>query len=241
MKKNLNVNVEESRDLAFLELPLEEKMKKEKKAILDKYHLKENEYITIVGTALAQYYTKNINNFYEQYIQMIKNLMKKYKNKKIVWLSHVTVQPPGVSDNTMLDKLNQMSNNFINENLIVIKEPLLPVEARCILGSGYYTITSRMHAAISTFEMGKPAICLSYSVKYKGVISNGLGMNKLVIEAKNDELWEKGILESIDDKINYVEENYEFLLKKINENIEKCKKSVQKSLNDFVEELVEEE
>lgn len=41
-----------------------------------------------------------------------------------------------------------------------------------------------MHAAVSTFQMGKPAICLSYSPKYKGVISDGLNLSELVIEAK---------------------------------------------------------
>ena len=38
--------------------------------------------------------------------------------------------------------------------------------------------------------MGKPAISLSYSIKYKGVISDGLNLPELVIE-KNDSLWEK--------------------------------------------------
>ena len=113
----------------------------------------------------------------------------------------------------MLKMINSKYNNYINENLTVIKEQILPVEARIILGHAYFTLTCRMHAAVSSFQMGKPAICLSYSSKYKGVIAEGLKMNNLVIEAKNEELWQSGIVDIVNEKVDYVEKNYDDLTK----------------------------
>ena len=129
--------------------------------------------------------------------------------------------------------INSKYNNYINENLTVIKEQILPVEARIILGHAYFTLTCRMHAAVSSFQMGKPAICLSYSSKYKGVIAEGLKMNNLVIEAKNEELWQSGIVDIVNEKVDYVEKNYDDLTKKIKENVSNCQEIVKKTLDEI--------
>ncbi len=222
-----------SRDLAFLDLHLQEKYNNNYKNILEKYELSDNDYIVVVGTGLAKWYCNNENNFYSNFIKIIDNIKTKYSNKKIVWLSHVTTAEPALSDNTMLKMINSKYNNYINENLTVIKEQILPVEARIILGHAYFTLTCRMHAAVSSFQMGKPAICLSYSSKYKGVIAEGLKMNNLVIEAKNEELWQSGIVDIVNEKVDYVEKNYDDLTKKIKENVSNCQKIVKKTLDEI--------
>ena len=137
----------------------------------------------------------------------------------------------------MLDSINLKYNNYLNNNLIVIKEQILPVEARIILGHAYFTLTCRMHAAVSSFQMGKPAICLSYSPKYKGVIADGLKMPDLVIEAKNDKLWEKDITKTVLKKVEFVENNYDKLKKEIIVNVNQCKKIVSDTLNEIAEDI----
>ena len=117
---------------------------------------------------------------------------------------------------------------------LIIEEPILPIEARLILGNGYFTITCRMHAAVSTFKMGKPAICLSYSTKYNGVIARGLDMNELVIEAKNEQLWKTNLDKIIKEKIDYVENNYNDLKNKIKKEVSKCEKLTNKMLDEIV-------
>ena len=203
--KELKANPKISRDLAWLNLTLQDEYNKNYDYFLKKYKIKNNQYIVIVGTGLVKWYTTNENDFYNSFIKIIDNLKKKYPNKKIVWLSHVTTPKPALSDNTMLDCLNAKYNNYINENLVVIDKHILPAEARIILGHAYFTLTCRMHAAVSSFQMGKPAICLSYSPKYQGVIARGLNMKDLVIEAKNDLLWKGDIITKIDEKINYID------------------------------------
>lgn len=231
--KELKANPKISRDLAWLNLTLQDEYNKNYDYFLKKYKIKNNQYIVIVGTGLVKWYTTNENDFYNSFIKIIDNLKKKYPNKKIVWLSHVTTPKPALSDNTMLDCLNAKYNNYINENLVVIDKHILPAEARIILGHAYFTLTCRMHAAVSSFQMGKPAICLSYSPKYQGVIARGLNMKDLVIEAKNDLLWKGDIITKIDEKINYIDKNYDDLLVKIQNNVKKCKDIVENTIDEI--------
>lgn len=225
-----------SRDLAFLDLKRQKEYIDKKEQILKKYNIRENEYITIVGTQLINSYCEDKELFLNKFKEIIKNVQKKFPNKKILWLSHVTTNPPLNSDNTLLELLNKKYENFINKELIVIKEQILPVEARIVLGSSYFVISCRMHAAVSTFQMGKPAICLSYSPKYKGVISQGLHMDELVIEAKQEEFWQKNILEEVKKKVDYIVSNYERVREKIKENVRQCKEVADSTLLEIAKE-----
>ncbi len=100
----------------------------------------------------------------------------------------------------------------------------MPHEARIILGNGLFTITGRMHGAVSTFQMGKPAISLSYSVKYRGVIGEELKLPNLIIESSDARLWENGdIVTKVVDRVDYVVGNYASLIKSINQNAELSK------------------
>ena len=95
-----------------------------------------------------------------------------------------------------------------------------------------------MHAAVSSFQMGKPAICLSYSPKYNGVIANGLNMHELVIEAKNDKLWEEEIIiKNVLEKVEYVEKNYKKLQEEISINVNNCKRIVKETLDEIAQRI----
>ena len=230
MKDTFNIDVETSRDLAFLDLTLQGEYIKNKKQILKKYNLKENEYIVVVGTGIIDKYNANVETFVDDFYNALKNLKKKYKDKKIVYLCHV-VTPNEENDLTLLDLINAKYDNFIDNECIVIKEVILPIEARIILGMGYLTITCRMHAAVSTFQMKKPAICLSYSPKYKGVISEGLELEKLVIDDLAN--FPNEIIKISD----YVDNNYDELVKHIDIKTKECATIVSSTLNMIFKEL----
>ena len=233
MEEELGIKVHHSRDLALLNLNLQGEYEAKYKEILDKFNIEENNYITIVGTALSQFYTKNTDLFDENFIKIIMKLKEKYHDKKIVWLSHVVNK----GDNILLDRLNNKYDNYINNNLVVIKDTLLPAEARIVLGHGYLTVTCRMHAAVSTLQMGKPVICLSYSVKYKGVIGDALDLKELVIECKGDESWKKDITKEVIKTTDYIDNNYESLQKKIKNNVKINQDIIKNTIKEIVEDI----
>ena len=236
LEKELDIHAIPMRDLAFLDLNLQEEYTKKYKDILAKYDLKDKEYITVVGTGLFKLYCDDEKLFKDKFIEIIKMLQKQYPKKKLVWLSHV-VTPNEKNDNTLLKALDNEYDGFIKNNMVVIDQELLPIEARIILGHGYITLTCRMHAAVSTFQMGRPAICLSYSPKYKGVIAEGLKMSDLVIESKGNEIWEKNIVDLVKEKTKYIDKEYEKIQKNINNNVNDCKKIVSSNLDNIIKEL----
>ena len=228
-------NIKRGRDLAFSNLPMQLKAK----SIINRYGLESDEYIVLVTSGLSEYYTKNYNDYIKGQIQIVKNLLKEERllNKKIVLLPHVLL-PVKYDDRKIIKDILCELNN---ENRIVgILDELLPSEAREILGNGIFTITGRMHAAVSTFYMRKPAISLSYSVKYAGVIGDGLDMNDLVIESADEEIWKHcKVSELVNEKVEYILDNYENLINKINKNVNLTSKIVQDQLDDLIKKIKE--
>lgn len=237
MKEVLGLDVKKSRDLAYYNLGLQEEFTIKNNKVLDKYGLIEEKYITIVGTGLNNLYTKNEDNFIKSFVAIIKLIKKRYPDKKLVWLSHVVTRNSKANDNIILDKINKKHGNFINNNLIVIRDEILPVEARIILGYGKFTLTCRMHGAVSTFQMGKPAICLSYSPKYAGVIGRSLDMRDLIIESVDDKLWKKNIVSEVEKKLVYIDSNYDNIVKKIEGKVKECSKILDKTIDDIIAEI----
>ena len=216
-------NIYRSSDLAFLELPMQSNQN-EKSKILEKYGITENEYITVIPSGLYKKYTNDFEIYVSNWEKILRRLLEQniFKNKKIVLFAHV-MQPQDVDDRIIINNIID-KNPDVSPRIILITDELLPHEARIILGNGKFTITGRMHGAISTFQMGKPAISLSYSVKYRGVIGDELKLPNLIIESSDARLWENGsIVTKVIDKVSYVVENYDSLIESINQNAEIAK------------------
>jgi len=154
-----------------------------------------------------------------------------------VFLPHVLI-PTHVDDRLIIREIINRLDEKSKIRIIAIDDAMLPSEAREILGDGIFTITGRMHAAVSTFYMRKPAISLSYSVKYAGVIGDGLDMNELVIESAGEKLWNSGeISKLVDEKVNFVLNNYNELVKKIDIKVSETSKIVEEELDDVINEI----
>ncbi|NLM03437.1 MAG: hypothetical protein GX214_00225 [Clostridiales bacterium] len=117
---------------------------------------------------------------------------------------------------------------------------LFPLGARLVLGNGLFSISGRMHGAVSTFQMEKPSISLSYSVKYKGVIGQGLDCEDLIVEASNDQKWVDGkVMTETINKIDYLINNYDDIVLKIKDNLGKCKDEVINMIDQIYREIGE--
>lgn len=219
LKQNFSFNkIKDSRDLTFFDLPKQNM----RHSVLKKFNLVSDKYVCIVISGLQYQYCESEETYIKNWEMIINEVTQKYPNFKVVLLSHVFCK--GSSDSTMIEKITN------TDKIIKITDILLPSEARTILGNGHLTITGRMHAAVSTFQCGKPAISLSYGVKYKGVISDGLKMSKLVIE-KNTKMWNDfQVCKLITEKVEFIEKNYNDLIIEINKNVNSSKLIIEKSL-----------
>ncbi len=231
------IKVMNSRDLAFLDIP-HQGDGMAAGTIMQKYGLHNGSYLTIVPSGLVDSYTKHEDSYVNAFVSIITEVLQcEPRIEKVLLLPHV-FSPKGPEDSIMIEKVVAKISSNLLDKLVIIKESMLPYEARILLGGGLLTITGRMHAAVSTYQMKKPAICLSYSVKYKGVISDGLGMDKLVLECANDEIWCSGdVVTEITERVKYILNNYDSLISRINESSEKAKRYAFAQLEDIASHL----
>ncbi|MFW5980977.1 MAG: polysaccharide pyruvyl transferase family protein [bacterium] len=238
-KNELNINnVYNARDLAFLDLPEQDNLE-DRDMLLAKFGLEPERYITIVPSGLSGLYTENTEKYIDNYLSVIINLLdERLEDKKIVLLTHVT-EPDVNNDRRMVKAIVERLKDEYLDRIVTIDKELLPHQARWILGSGMFSLSGRMHAAVSTYQMGKPAICLSYSVKYEGVIGQGLNMKNLVIESANDELWEQNeIADKVLIKVDYILRNYSTILNEIEKSVKDCKEKALYMVKDVADKIV---
>lgn len=236
---SLNKKLHLTADLAMADLPLE-RIEGIKNDILKKYNLNSGEYVTFVisGIQGKGYYCDSR----EQYLINWKNIIEQVsvidflKTKKIVLLAH-TFKPYGEEDVFVKNMFKHLSPD-IQERTVIIPERILQTRARHILGNGLFTITGRMHAAISSYKMGVPAIPLAYSPKYDGVIGEGLKRKDLIVYANDAQLWKTGnIVNSVKNRVNYLLNNYNQIATEIPLAVEEQKKLVKNTLDSICKDL----
>ena len=122
------------------------------------------------------------------------------------------MKPKKVDDRNIIRDLAKHFKG--NKKIISITEEMLPSEAKNILKNGILTITGRMHPSISSFSEKVPAIPLSYSFKYRGIIGRDLGLEELLIDGRNKNMWEKRSPEVVLKKVRFVLKNKKTIEKK---------------------------
>ena len=218
-------------DLAFLDLPLQNTL-----STKETYKLIDNEYIVFVASGLYFKYTSDESLYTQELIKIIKHVEERFPNKKIAFLGHVLL-PEVANDNKIIDNIK--NTLWQSEKYIYIQDKMLASEAREILSGGYMTLTGRMHAAISTLQTGKPAISLSYSVKYKWIISDDMQLPELVVESKWHDLWEKWeVYTKTVEAIDYVDSHYGELQSKITSSVETGKNLSIENIKYFIDKAL---
>ena len=222
-KKEFNMNINLMGDIAFNPLPIQSNVSIEND-ILDKYSLKKDSYFTVVISGLFEsgYYCDSEDVYLLRHKEFIQEALKldKLSDKKVVLLAHTF--PPYGDESSLIQKLFLMFSDKEQESIIVVKEKILSTRARFILGNGLFSITGRMHPAVSTLQMGKPSIMLSYSSKYQGVIGMSLNRSDLIIDANIPTLWKSGqIVSLVKEKIVYTLDNYSQMMSEIKCSVNK--------------------
>ncbi|EHR79130.1 hypothetical protein OCC_01334 [Thermococcus litoralis DSM 5473] len=205
-------------DLAFLDLPRQHSQ--DYSSVLGKYGLRDRRYIVLVPSGLWMKYAEDFDKYYEAWIHVIRALHDRYPQYDIVLLAHVH-NPSYVSDAYVI---RHIASSTPDVPMVLIHDVISPLEARIILGRSFLTITGRMHAAISTLQLGGIAVAISYSIKYDAILGERIGIPQLIIKSTPD-LWESGkIVDEILNKIEYCRSNYMSIKKTIRLNVLKEKR-----------------
>ncbi len=175
-------NVTLAADLAFLPLARESESQDVKPS---------GEYFTIVPSELIWKYAREKDR--EKYLQVLTNvaayILERWPDSKLLILPHVVNQDGDILAGR--DILIILRRNGIDSTRIIFEQrKLLPYQARQLLSGSRLVVTGRMHAAISSLESGVPAVSLSYSRKYWGIIGEYLGMEDFIVDVR-DKNWDE--------------------------------------------------
>ena len=117
-----------------------------------------------------------------------------------------------------------MTRRLYRERIHIVNSLLQPYEARILLGNGLATITGRMHAAVSSINMGTIPICLSYSVKFKGVIGDEFDLNDYIYQCRGDEYWANALVsKNVCNMLLHALENRSMLVSRIKSKLSDVK------------------
>lgn len=172
--KNLGLkNISMTDDLALLPLAKQEAPENIK------------EYITYCPSELIYRYSKEGSR--EEWIEfnlfMIDTVMKKFRDKKLVLLAHV-LKPEHVDDRIIVGELYDRISSKYPDRIIVEKRELYPYQVREYIQQSFLVISGRMHPVISAIQCEVPAISISYSSKYWGIIGERFGLGDFILDVR---------------------------------------------------------
>jgi colanic acid/amylovoran biosynthesis protein len=204
--------------------------------ILERLHLKENMFITIVPSGFSELYTSDKENYIKSWKNILNNLLENdsLKDKKFLLLSHVTWPE---DDRTVIKAIINGTAD-ISERIVFENIEYTPEIARYLIGRSYFIITGRMHPAVSAFQQNKPAITMAYSMKFFGVIGEAFGLKDLIVDCDKDSEWTNSdIADELNNKVDLLIENYSQLLEIISKNREIQIQLAQKQINDIADKI----
>jgi colanic acid/amylovoran biosynthesis protein len=164
-----------SADLGFLDLP-----RQNEAFDIEKFGIQHQRYFTFVPSGYWPGYCKNYGQYLKGLVAITKNIIQKCEpvDMRLVLLPHVL---RWTYDRELV---NELIRRIGSDRMVAINDTLLPFQARAIIGSSYFVVTQRMHAAISSLQKGVPSLSLSYSKKFSEVIGGYLDLPELVIEIR---------------------------------------------------------
>lgn len=183
--------------------------------------------VVIVPGGHYKLYTSNYELYIKQWLGIITVLLETeaLKDMKLLLLPHVT-RP---EDDRHIIK--EICHRTSSDRIQAVTEEKKPSELRALIGASYFTVTSRMHPAISAFNQGKAAIVMAHSIKYHGIISQAFGLNELVV---NEKAWQQqSAVEDFASALNYLLTYIESIEKDISLKTGNYKETLSRHMQDI--------
>ena len=213
-------NISLTDDLALLQLARQERKERT------------GEYITYCPSELIYQYAKE--NSRESWIEfnlfLIEYILNRYADKKLVLLAHV-LMPKHADDRIIVNELYDLLKKKYEDRMIAVNNETYPYEIRNFIQRSFFVVSSRMHPVVSSIQCGIPAIALSYSSKFWGVIGERYGLGEYIIDVRSmnyKEMKERFVL--LSDKI---ETEYKQIEERIKNNNMLAAKSITCALEDI--------
>lgn len=203
---------------------------------LSKQELKERtkEYVTYCPSELIYRYSKegNRQDWINFNLFMIDRIMEKYQDKKLVLLAHV-LKPEHVDDRIIANELYTLVKDKYKDRVIIENNEMYPYEVRNYIQQSLFTISSRMHPIVSSIQCEIPAIALSYSNKYWGIIGERYGLGEYIIDVRHlsyDEMKVQFVklMDKVEDEYEKIQEKMRDKNKLAIESIVKALKGIEK-------------
>ncbi len=228
-----------SSDLALLPLPRqgEERLLQE---LLSRYELEKERYVTLVLSGMASFYTKNTADFEACWVRLIRELLQQpeWVDHKICLLTHVFSAYGGKPEREVGRDVFDRLSPAEKERVVLIADEIGPTRARLVLGNGTLVVTARMHASVSAYQMGVPAVVLTYGPKYEGLIGESLGFRELLVAADRPGRWETGsLVGEVLDKVSLVLADKEVWKARIRASVAREAQLVEAALDDLAERV----
>lgn len=169
----------------------------------------DDEYFTVVPSELVWKFACEKDR--AAYMRVLTNIaayiLECFHDSKLLILPHV-LAPEDVDDTLSgRDLFLSLKRRGIESSRVIFEQrQLLPFQARQLLAGSKLVFTGRMHAAISSFTCGVPAVSLSYSRKYWGIIGEYLGMGDYIIDVR-EHTWD-GVEKMSLDQLKRIVESY---------------------------------
>jgi colanic acid/amylovoran biosynthesis protein len=220
------LTVRRSSDLAFADLPLQATVRMAD--LRQRLELPDGSYFTLVPSGYVSMYTSDRAAYIRSWIGIVRRMLDLGgPETSLVLLPHVLKR--SVDDRVVIRQIVQSLSREENQRVTPVYREVLPREARAVLGAGALTVTGRMHAAVSTFQMGKPAISVSYSPKYAGVIGAGLGLPEFIVDGRtgSPDVWRSGrLINEVVSKVQLLVHDYDALCQRVVSAVQKAKADV---------------
>jgi len=190
------------------------------------------DFITYCPSELIYRYTKDGSreSWIEFNLFMIDFIMNKYVDKKLVLLAHV-LKPKHADDRIIVNELYDLLIGKYKDRIIAINNEMYPYEVRNLIQQSLFVISSRMHPIVSSIQCGIPAVALSYSSKFRGVIGERYGLGEYIIDVRYLNYME--MREKFVSLIERLEAEYELIEEKIKNNNELAKTSITCTLEEI--------
>lgn len=219
--KNLGLkNIILTDDLALLPLSKQEIKEKTK------------EYITYCPSELIYRYSPEgkRESWIDFNLFMINAIMDKYPDKKLALIAHV-LKPEKVDDRKIVNELYQNVEARYKDRIMVEDRILYPYQVRNYIQQSLFTVSSRMHPVVSSIQCEIPAIALSYSNKYWGIIGERYGLKDYILDVRYlsyDQMKDKFIY-----LLSTLDHEYETIQKEMMNKNELARKSILSSLREI--------